>query len=235
MGACEAWCTLRIIAPHFEEPRDMEKQLVRLSAAEYLEQESRSAMKHEYLDGEVFPMGATSRNHNFVVGNLMQKARTAAVSRSQCQVFGSDTRVFVEPRNCFYYPDLSVSFDPSDRESRYLAHPSVIVEVLSPSTTGTDRREKRMHYATIPSLQEYVIVDQDRMRVNVFPRADSRLMLRILNEPDDIVEISSLGLRLSLREIYAGVEFEGPGAPPVKSAEVKAPAVIGSSRNPSLT
>jgi hypothetical protein len=69
MGACGVRCGLRIIAPQFAEPRDMEKQLVRLSAAEYLEQDSRTAMKHEYLDGEVFPMGATSRNHNFVVGN----------------------------------------------------------------------------------------------------------------------------------------------------------------------
>ncbi len=185
----------------------MEKRLDRLSAADYLDQESRSAIRHEYLDGETFPLAAASHRHKQIVGNLMRRAQAAVTPTGSCRVYGSHVRVHVRDRNCFYYPDLSASTDPDDRDQPYVSRPCLVIEVLSPSTAIADRREKRMQYASIPSLKEYVIVDQDRMRVNVFPRDEGECMVRTSNDPDDVLELSCLGTQVRLREIYMGVDF----------------------------
>ena len=187
----------------------MEKRVPRVSAAEYLEQESRSAIRHEYLDGETFPMPARSQRHNLIVSNLLAKAQGAGSVRWDgcCQVFGSDMRVRVENRNCFYYPDMSVCADPHHRTELYISQPCLVVEVLSPSTAVADRREKRLHYATIPSLLEYIVVDQDRMRVHVFPRDSADYVVKTLNDPQDTLQFACLDLQLSLREIYRGVDL----------------------------
>jgi len=199
----------------------MEKRVARISAAEYLEQESLSPIRHEYLDGETFPMPAHSQRHNRIVGNLMAKAQRVVRHSSPCQVFGSDMRVRVENRNCFYYADMTACADPGNRTQLYLSQPCLIVEVLSPSTAVADRREKRLHYATIPSVQEYIVVDQDHMRVHIFPRDGADYVLRTLNEPDDTLTFSCLELQLSLREIYRGVDFateDGPEGPVTRSS-----------------
>jgi Uma2 family endonuclease len=205
----------------------MEKRVARMSAAEYLERESRNPIRHEYVDGETFPMPAHAQRHTWIVANLMLKAQSAARPGGSCQVFGSDMRVRVEDRNCFYYPDMCVCADPHNRTQFYLSQPCLIVEVLSPSTAVADRREKRLHYATIPSLQEYIVVDQDRMRVQIFPRDSDEYVLRTLNEPGDTLMFSCLDLQVSLKEIYRGVDF-------TTDDEADTP-VTRSSRSPSLT
>jgi len=189
----------------------MERRLDRLSVADYLEQESRSTIRHEFLDGETFPLAAASQRHKLIVSNLMRKAQATLTPQGPCRVFGAHVRVHVRDRNCFYYPDLTASTDPNDRDVPYVSRPCLVIEVLSPSTAIADRREKRMQYAAMPSLKEYVIVDQDRMRVNVFPRGDaqSTCMVRTSNEPDDLLELACLGTQIRLREIYMGVVFNG--------------------------
>ena len=112
--------------------------------------------------------------------------------RKECQVFGSDMKVYVETHNSFYYPDLSVCCDRSDRHELFLTRPCFIAEVLSPSTASIDRREKRASYATLESLREYLIVDQDRLRVELYRREGSGWQGYVLNQ---------------LQQIYEGVEF----------------------------
>ena len=191
----------------------MQKQSARLNAVEYLAKESRSTIKHEYVDGELYAMAGASRRHNLLVTNLIRRAGNAAAERGHCQVFGSDMKVHVEARNSFYYPDLSACCDPNDRDQRYITRPCLIVEVLSPATASVDRREKRLSYATLASLVEYVIVDQDRLRVDVYAGQGVPWVARILNEPDDTLELSCLALRLKLRDIYEGVELPTVGEP----------------------
>jgi Uma2 family endonuclease len=187
----------------------MERRLDRLSVADYLEQESRSTIRHEYLDGETFPLADGSRRHELIVSNLLRRAQAAITPESPCRVSGSHVRVHVRGRNCFYYPDLSVSTNPNDVDVPYVSWPCLIVEVLSPSTAISDRREKRVQYASIPSITQYVVIDQDRMRVNVFPRGENTCMVRTSNEPDDVLELTCLGVRMRLRDIYRGVVFSG--------------------------
>jgi Uma2 family endonuclease len=185
----------------------MKPKLAQLTAAEFLDWDANTPIKHEYVDGEIFVMSGASRRHNLVVTNLIHCARDAARRRAGCQVFGPDMKVYVERRNSFYYPDLSVCCDPSDRHELYLVRPCFIVEVLSPSTAAVDRREKRLSYATLESLREYAIVEQDRMRVELYQRTEAGLRGYLLSESDHEIESTCLGMRLSLRQAYEGVEF----------------------------
>lgn len=197
----------------------MQKEACKTSVAEYLDREERSPVRHEYVDGEVHAMVGASRRHNLLVTKLLKHAAIAADRKEGCEVFSGSMKVHVAARNSFYYPDLSVCCDPQDREELYLTRPCLLIEVLSPSTAGVDRREKRLSYATLQSLCEYVIVEQDRMRVTVYPSAGGPWLVRILNEPEDTLELSCLDLRLTLREIYAGVDLPAPG-----TLEPEAPA-----------
>jgi Uma2 family endonuclease len=207
----------------------MKPKPVQLTSAEYLDWESKSPVKHEYVDGEIYAMYGATRRHNLIASNLIERAR-AAGRRRGCQVFGSDMKVHVEARNSFYYPDLSVCCDPSDRHEFFLVRPCFIVEILSPSTAAIDRREKRVSYSTLTSLREYAIVDQRRMRVELYRReSDDRQGKAawrgyLLSMPDDVVESSCLNLRLSLMEIYEGVELPSGIAepdPPEYAVEVE--------------
>jgi Uma2 family endonuclease len=174
----------------------------------------KSSVKHEYVDGEVYAMSGASRRHNLLATNLLRRAANAAAEQKHCQVFGSDMRVQVDARNSYYYPDMSACCDPNDRDELYVTSPCLIIEVLSPSTASIDRREKRASYATLTSLREYIIVDQDRMRVELYRRETRGWEGYILNQPDDLVELSCLSLRSTLGEIYEGIELPSGIAEP---------------------
>lgn len=189
----------------------MQPKRMTLTAAQYLEWEEKSPVKHEYVDGEVYAMSGAKRRHNLIAANVVGHAWTAATRGKGCQVFGSDMKVYVEARNSFYYPDMSVCCDREDREESFLTRPCFIVEILSPSTASIDRREKRVSYGTLGSLREYAIVDQDRSRIELYRREATGWQGYLLTQPNDVVESSCLGLRLTLDQIYAGVEFPPPG------------------------
>lgn len=185
----------------------MKPKAAPLSPDAYLEWESKMPTKHEYVDGEIHAMSGASRRHNLIATNLIYHAKVAAEGRGGCQVFGADMKTRVELRNCFYYPDLSVCCDPSDRHELYLVRPCFLVEILSPATAAIDRREKRVAYATLASLREYVIVDQNRMRVESYRRAASGWRGYLLDRPEDLIESSCLEMRLPLERVYLEVEF----------------------------
>lgn len=189
----------------------MQRKRAHISVAEYLASEAKSARKREYVDGEIFVMAGASRRHNQIVMNLLICAGNAAKATSGCQVFGSDMKLYVESRNSVYYPDLSASCDPTDDNEGYLTRPCLIVEVLSPSTASIDRREKRSCYETLTSLHEYFIVDQDRRRVNVYSRHAGVWLVQVFDQPVDVIEFSCLDLRMTLQQIYEGVELPPPG------------------------
>lgn len=196
----------------------MPSKLVPIRIEDYLAFEERTPLKHEYVDGRIYAMTGAQRRHNLIVSRLLCRARLAADARPPCQVFASDMKLYVQPRNSIYYPDIVACCDPDDREEIYVIRPCFIVEVLSPSTTGIDRREKRMSYETLPSLREYLIVSQDRMRVELYQREEAGWQGYLLRQPDDLIWSSCLQLRMTLAELYADVELPPPGvaeeAPP---------------------
>lgn len=189
----------------------MPSKLTPISIEDYLAFEEKTPLRHEYVDGHIHAMSGAKRQHNLIVTRLAQRARSAADSRGPCQVFTSAMKLYVRTRNSIYYPDIVASCDPADREELYVTRPCFIVEVLSHSTASIDRREKRMSYETLPSLQEYVIVSQDRMRVELYQREEAGWQGYLLQQPDDIVWSSCLGLRVTLADIYVDVELAPPG------------------------
>ncbi len=165
----------------------MRSPLNLLTVEEYLESEPDSKIRHEYVAGQVYAMAGASEAHNLIVGNIFALLRPH-LRGSSCRTFVSDMKVKVKTQQAdiFYYPDLLVTCDPNDNKKYFKTNPSFIVEVLSNSTETTDRREKRCdpaavsaakerasrqrinYHQTIESLQEYVLVSQDEIKVEIY-------------------------------------------------------------------
>lgn len=183
-----------------------------LSPIEYLALDREAEERSEYLDGEMFAMAGGSRKHALIAANLMIDLGSQLRS-SPCETYGSDMRVWVEASGLYTYPDLSVVcgepiFGPDGQEDT-LRNPTLLVEVLSPSSEAYDRGRKFEHYRAIPSFREYLLVSQESPLVDRFLRQESGIWLfstaRGLGAE---VELSSIGARLALSEVYAKVSFE---------------------------
>lgn len=145
----------------------------RISVEDYLRGEEGGEIRHEYIGGDVYAMVGTSDLHNLIAGNLFA-ALHHHLRGTPCRLFMSDmkVRLRVASDDAFYYPDLMLACDPDDRATYYRTRPCLIVEVLSESTERIDRREKLLAYTSIDSLQEYVLLSQHRVEVEVHRRAD---------------------------------------------------------------
>lgn len=180
----------------------------RLSVEEYLALERQSDTRNEYLNGETFAMTGASRHHNRISLNVAEALDRQLAERG-CEVFVSDMRVRVSASNLFTYPDVVVACgkpEYADAETDTLLNPTLIVEVLSPSTERYDRGAKFESYRTLPSLAEYLLIAQDRVHVEHYVRQGGGAWL--LTETDLMegeLDLPSLGCRLELAEIYRRV------------------------------
>lgn len=138
----------------------------------YLEGEQHGEVRHEYLAGQVYAMVDASDRHNLIRGNLMF-ALHQATRGDPCQVFMSDMKLRIDSagKTYFYYPDIMVYCDPDDRERYWRTLPKLIVEVLSESTELIDRREKRLAYIQLDSLDDYLLVEQESPALILYSRA----------------------------------------------------------------
>ena len=182
----------------------------RFTPAEYLTLERQAADRHEYIDGYIHLMPGASANHSRLnvalactIGNQTQK--------TPCECFGSDMRVCVDA-NAYTYPDLSivcgvVEVDDPEHDDNLL-NPTAIFEVLSPSSEARDRGEKWGHYRRMPSLQQYVLVSQDKPLVEVFTRQGDVWTYTDASGLDASIQIESIGCALALGELYARISFE---------------------------
>ena len=174
-----------------------------LSPDEYLAFDAEAEEKYEYLDGEIHAMAGTTIKHNQIAGNLYMALRNHLAGKP-CNTFFADIKVHAAAANAFYYPDIVVrcQAQPLTDEARMVDDPTLIVEVLSPSTEAIDRREKLAAYRRIPSLQEYVLVAQDERSVEIY-RRDGDIGWHYLAFTDnDTVELASLSLNLPMAAIY---------------------------------
>lgn len=182
---------------------------------QYLELERDAETKSEYLSGQIFAMAGASPRHNAIAFNIAAGLGGQFRGRP-CRGYGSDQRVTVLETGLRTYPDVSAvcrepEFDPLDENA--LINPTVLIEVLSPRTEAYDRGEKFAHFRRLPSLREYVLVAQDKMRVEHFVRQDDgRWLLAELNDPDEVLTLDSVGCRLPLAEIYDKVALNEEGA-----------------------
>ena len=181
----------------------------RYSPERYLELERTCDERNEYFDGEIFAMGGASARHVLIVTNVAGELRTQLRERA-CTVFSTDLRVRVSDEGLYTYPDVVVICGRpaySDDFRDMVANPQVIVEVLSKTTKNYDRGEKFEQYRRIASFVECVLIAQDRLHVEHYTKqADGTWVLFETNDPGGAIELSSLGCRLPLSEIYAKTE-----------------------------
>jgi Uma2 family endonuclease len=173
-----------------------------LSEQEYLEAEKISDVKHEYFDGEIFAMAGGSKNHQLLTGNIFGEIRNH-LKGTPCLTFSSDMKVRLDKGNKFFYPDVIITCEKENDE--YFIHsPRLIIEVLSNSTRKFDQNLKRLVYQTIPTLEEYVLIEQDRVEIVVFRKSDQwRPTYYYI---DDEITFTAIDLTLPVLEIYARVE-----------------------------
>ncbi|PIE44170.1 MAG: hypothetical protein CSA50_01800 [Gammaproteobacteria bacterium] len=185
-------------------------QLPALDPATYLKQERKATEKSEYLNGHVYAMAGASREHNQLVFNLAGLLH-AQLRGSPCSAFVNDMRVRSDTTESYFYPDLTVVCSDAefeDDEMDTLLNPVLIIEVLSPSTEGYDRGAKFAHYRRIESLHEYVLITQDRYSIERYVRNDGGLWtLSEVSTLDAAIELTTIGCRLQLNEVYEKVSM----------------------------
>lgn len=183
-------------------------QKYQVSVEEYLDGEQKSEIRYEYIAGEVFAMAGAGEKHNRIAGNFFFHLRAAARGKP-CGVFISDMKVRVTQREAFYYPDVMVACDPQDAAPLYKEAPCLIVEVLSPATETTDRREKLLAYRTLDSLRYYLLVAQDTRRIEIYQRNDHDQWLYQVVEDAGGIEIACDGFQaaFTLDEVYEDVRM----------------------------
>jgi Uma2 family endonuclease len=183
------------------------KLKTKISVEDYLEGEKFSRTKHEYVEGELYAMAGTSNNHSRISVNLTTALATH-LRDSACEPFAGETKVRAAI-NVFYYPDVLVSCEESEEDPYFRNNPILVIEITSPSTEHIDRREKLFAYQRIASVQEYAVVDQHRMNVELHRRQpDGRWITYFFDASDDEIEFQSVDLTLPITEIYRRVRFE---------------------------
>jgi Uma2 family endonuclease len=182
---------------------EMKQEFV--SVADYLSGEERGEVKHEYIAGTVYAMAGATSDHNQIAGNIYAALRSR-LHKGPCRAFILDlkVRLKIDEETVFYYPDVMVGCDPRDTHKLYLCFPRLIVEVSSESTERLDRREKKSAYQTIETLEEYVIVAQERVEATLFRRANN-WQPEIFNQLHDTLTLTSIDLALALSSVYEGV------------------------------
>jgi Uma2 family endonuclease len=175
------------------------------TAQDYLVWEAQQLERHEFLDGEVFAMAGADDRHNTVAGNLFVALRQH-FSGTPCRTYMSDMRLQVAAANAYFYPDLMVTCSAQDQASPlFKAEPTLIVEVLSPSTAAYDRGLKFSHYRQIASLQEYVLIDLDTRHVDCYRKGADGLWVLHPFARGETVMLASVALELTAAQLFADV------------------------------
>lgn len=179
------------------------QQAVLISEAEYLEGEKISQLKHEYIDGHVYAMAGAHANHNTIALNIGSEFKNHLKANGKpCKAYMSDMKVKLNQGSKYYYPDVLVNCPAIT--GYFTENPLLIVEVLSNSTRRIDETEKRLAYMQIESLEEYVLVAQDFVQIEVIRKSNNWQPSKYFLGDD--ISFESIGLTLAVADIYDGVD-----------------------------
>jgi Uma2 family endonuclease len=181
----------------------------RFTPEQYLALERKASFKSEYNNGFIWAMAGASDEHNTISMNLAGGIWSQLKGRP-CKVYGSDMRVCVNPSGLYTYPDVTAvcgerKFLEDKRDT--LLNPTMIAEVLSPTTEAYDRGGKFAQFRRLPSLHEYVLIAQDEVLVERCKRKGEEWVLKEFRSLDELLRLESINCEISLRDIYAKVEF----------------------------
>ena len=174
---------------------------------EYLVSERKATFKSEYLNGEILAMSGASNAHNLITLDIGTELNIQLRER-ECLVYTNDMRVRTSPMGSYFYPDVVVVCgEPQFEDNVFdtLLNPILIIEVLSSSTEVYDKGEKFRHYQELTSLREYILVSQDRVRVEQYRLAKTQWVQKEFRAPEDVLQLVSIGCELSLADIYRRV------------------------------
>ncbi len=184
----------------------------KMSVAEYLSFERSSETKHEYIAGHILAMSGASAAHNVITVNTLAVIHSQ-VSQRGCTVFPSDMRLGIVQQNIYVYPDITVvcgDVEFSDTEQDTLLNPTIIIEVLSPSTENYDRGKKSHYYRAIPTLQEYLLIAQDEPYIEHFVRYSAHQWLfSEVTAAQESIHLASIDCTLQLKDIYNKIPRRG--------------------------
>lgn len=182
----------------------------RYTIEEYLEMEKASTEKHEYFQGEVFAMSGAAFNHNLIFSNVFGHLYNK-LKGSKCIPFGSDMRMNIPENTLFTYPDISIycnNYLHSEFDEDTAILPTVIIEILSPSTKNYDRGKKFNLYKDIPSLKEYIMIDSESVSVEAYYINDEQnWALNKYEDISDMLNFVSMGFNVALSDIYDRIRF----------------------------
>jgi Uma2 family endonuclease len=179
-----------------------------ISESEYLELEREALQKSEYYKGEIFAMAGATKEHNAIVASLIAELYSFLRGKS-CKVYPSDLRIHNTENTLYTYPDVIIVCGKEeylDDKFDTLLNPTVIFEVLSPSTEDYDRGTKFKLYRTIPSLQNYVLVSSTEFAAEVYTRSNDQWILSTANDRNDRITISAINYDLQLADVYAQID-----------------------------
>lgn len=180
----------------------------KLTPEEYFIWEEQQLLRHEYLNGEVDAMSGGTQNHGRIASNIIFIVK-GHLRGGGCQVGNSDCRVNVFETKDYVYPDVSVTCDDRDRTAiQAIQFPCLIVEVLSPSTASYDRGDKFRLYRRNPSLQDYVLVDAEKIAIDLYRKNDHGNWEIFNYQSGDNIELQSIGLSFPIESVYEDIIFE---------------------------
>ncbi len=179
---------------------------------QYLEMEDVSLEKNEYYNGEIFAMAGASINHNHIVRNTLFSIEQHLHKSKKCNVFPNDLKIHSKTTTLFTYPDLSIICgEPEVLEGRkdIVTNPSVLIEVLSPSTQDYDRGSKFGLYRKIENLKEYITISSMEVYVEKHDKqSDGSWVLNEYKKMEDSFNINSIGLEVLVENLYNNLTFE---------------------------
>jgi Uma2 family endonuclease len=179
---------------------------------QYLEWEYKSETKHEYEQGTILAMTGGSINPGTLCGNILPEIRMGLTPKnSNCNAFGSEIRIHIEKTDSIVYPDAMVicgEMEVSKEDKEAVINPVLIVEVLSTSTESYDRGDKFYKYRQLPSLREYILIDQNKPVVETFFKKEPTIWeIARFSGLDETIILKSLDLHISMKELYLTINF----------------------------
>lgn len=182
----------------------------KLSTEEYLEFEKKSLEKHEYFRGEVFAMAGASPRHNVIFSNLFGDL-AYRLKGKPCRPYGSDLRIHIPENTLYTYPDISIicgEIIPSKTDADTAIQPTVLIEILSPSTRDYDKGGKFTLYRDIPTLQEFIVIDSESISIEAFRiNEKGHWELEHYRSINDTLNIPIVHVSFPLHEIYEGTKL----------------------------
>ena len=178
-----------------------------ITPEEYFAWEEKQLEKHELINGQVYAMSGGSVNHSRIAIRFATMLDTH-LDASSCITGNSDLRINIVGTNNYIYPDVSVTYDDRDKTTtQYITYPSLIVEVLSPSTESYDRSGKFRLYRKNPNLQDYLLVSSTSIEMDLYHKNDAGEWLIINYQEGDTVELKSINLSFPIEQVYRGLEL----------------------------